>query len=145
MIKILTFDQDVIILTLHCRGKDCNCTKNKRVIYRDSFFGGGGGWGGTSNLIFHHHAPINAVQLTFYALKLRRNVVRKGCCYLISQQFKMSTKLGSGLMESLKVLLNKPESKEVTNEGTFQGFFLQYNAKGGGWLDIRMQSKEKTS
>ena len=57
----------------------------------------------------------------------------------------MSTKLESGLMESLRVLLNKPESKEVTNEGTFQGFFLQYNAKGGGWLDIRMQSKEKTS
>ena len=58
----------------------------------------------------------------------------------------MSTKLESGLMESLRVLLNKPGSKEVTNAGTFQGFFLQFNAKeGGGWLDIRMQSKKKTS
>ena len=61
----------------------------------------------------------------------------------------MSTKLESGLMESLRVLLNKPGSKEVTNAGTFQGFFLQFNAKegggGGGWLYIRMQSKKKTS
>ena len=44
----------------------------------------------------------------------------------------MSTKLESGLMESLRVLLNKPGSKEVTNAGTFQGFFLQFNAKEGG-------------
>ena len=38
MIKILTLDQDVIILTHYGRGKDCNCTKNKREIYRDRFF-----------------------------------------------------------------------------------------------------------
>ena len=49
----------------------------------------------------------------------------------------MSTKLESGLMESLRVLLNKPESKEVTNEGTVQGFFLQYNAEGGGGRMVR--------
>ena len=36
--------------------------------------------------------------------------------------------------------------EQIRKQGSHESFlYLQYNVEGGGWLHVRMQSKEKTS